>query len=363
MRPKRVVVKVGTNVMTTSGRVDTGYVHGLVDQLVQIRREGCEVALVTSGAIGLGAAELGRSERVTDLLTRQACAAVGQPILMNEYRLAFARAGITVAQVLVTQHVFADRNSYVNLRNAVERLLELGILPVFNENDSVATAEIGTAFGDNDRLSALVASKIDAELLIVLSDVAGFFDRDPRRYPEAELRRRVEAIDDQMFAGAGAAGSDYGTGGMATKLVAVRIAAAGGCTVVMAHGRRPAVVIDAVAGHEVGTTFLPQRKLSNRKRWILHAAPAGSIRIDDGAMAALRRNKSLLPRGVVAVTGQFARGEVIDVNGVAKLVSDLSSQELSAMLGRHSSEAERILGTARKVVARPEKLVFLDDER
>lgn len=358
-----MVVKVGTNVMTTGDQVDTDYIQDLANQLAQIRQQGCETALVTSGAIGLGAAELQRSGRVSDVLTRQACAAVGQPILMNEYRAAFARVGITVAQVLVTQHVFADRSSYVNLRNAVERLLELGILPVFNENDSVATAEIGTAFGDNDQLSALVASKIDAELLILLSDVDGFFDRDPRRFPDAQLKRRVEAIDDQMLAAAGSAGSDYGTGGMATKLTAVRIAAAGGCTVVMAHGRRSAVVVDAVAGQEVGTTFLPRRRLRNRKRWILHTTAAGSIRIDDGAMAALRRHKSLLPRGVVAVEGEFARGEVVDVNGAAKLISDLSSGELRAMLGRHSSEAERILGDTRKVVARPEKLVFLDDDQ
>jgi glutamate 5-kinase len=279
---KRVVVKLGTNVLTSGDTLDRTFVFDIARQVAELREGGREVCLVSSGAIGLGARELGITGRVQDVVLRQACAAVGQPLLMEVYRDAFAAQGITAAQVLITREALDGRSSYVRLRNAVERLLELGAVPVFNENDSVATAEIGTAFGDNDQLSALVASKVDAGLLILLSDVDGYYDRDPRDDSAAKLLDAVDSVTEEMVAAAGKPGSVLGTGGMATKLKAVRIAADGGCRVVLAHGRTGDVVPRILAGEQVGSLFIPRRTLKNRSRWLLHSAPRAGLPLTPG---------------------------------------------------------------------------------
>ncbi len=361
---QRLVVKVGTNVLSRNDRLDREYLQELAAQIQHLRGRGIEVCLVTSGAIGLGARELGLTGRVSDIVLRQACAAVGQPILMEEYRRAFQAAGILPAQVLLTREVLNSRSSYVKLRNAVERLLELGVVPVFNENDSVSVSEIGSAFGDNDRLSALIASKVDAELLILLSDVGGYYSSDPRTDPEALLLSRVDGVTAEMTAAAGSAGSMVGTGGMVTKLQAVRIAASGGCRVVLAHGREERVLDRIVSGEEVGTVFSAHRRLRNKSRWILHSAPRGRIVVDAGALEAIRNHKSLLPRGIVSVEGTFESGDVVLVNEAAKLVSAFSSRELERLAGLHSSQISTVLGGAddRKLIARPEEMVFLEDD-
>ncbi len=361
---RRVVVKLGTNVLTTDDDLDRAFVHDIARQIAQLRARGLEVCVVSSGAIGLGARELRINGRVQDVVLRQACAAVGQPVLMQVYRDAFASQGITAAQTLITREALDGRSSYVRLRNAVERLLELGVVPVFNENDSVATAEIGTAFGDNDQLSALVASKVDAGLLVLLSDVDGYYDRDPRRHSSATKQDTVEIVGAQMIEAAGKPGSALGTGGMATKLKAVRIAADGGCRVVLAHGREENVLPRIIAGEPVGTVFASRRTLRNRTRWLLHSAPRGTIHVDSGAMDAIRRHNSLLPTGIVAVDGNFYAGGVGLGNDQAKLVSAFSSRELSSVIGKHSSELGRILGPNddRRVIARPEDMVFLDED-
>jgi glutamate 5-kinase len=361
---RRVVVKLGTNVLTRDDALDREFVFEIARQIAELRNRGLEVCVVSSGAIGLGARELHISGRVQDVVLRQACAAVGQPVLMQVYREAFASYGIIAAQALITREALDGRSSYVRLRNAVERLLELGVVPVFNENDSVATAEIGTAFGDNDQLSALVASKVDAGLLILLSDVDGYYDRDPRHHSNAEKRDVVELVGTEMIEAAGKPGSALGTGGMATKLKAVRIAADGGCRVVLAHGREPDVLRRIIVGDSVGTVFAPRRSLRNRSRWLLHSAPKGTIHVDQGAMEAIRRHNSLLPSGIVGVDGNFDAGEVVLVNDRAKLVSVFSSRELSSLIGKHSSEVAQILGPSddRRVIARPEDMVFLDDD-
>lgn len=363
---KRVVVKAGTNVLSVqrdggAHRIDVDYIADLAGQIAAVRATGREVAIVSSGAIGFGAYELGIHGRVQDVVLRQACAAVGQPILMQIYRAALARHSLQAAQVLVTREVFNDRESYVRLRNAVERLLELGVVPILNENDSVATAEIGTAFGDNDQLSALIASKLDAGLLVLLSDIDGFYDADPRRNPEARLLDRVERITAEMIAAAGRAGSSVGTGGMATKLKAVAIAAEGGCRVVLAHGREPGILSRILAGEPVGTVFAATRTLRNRSRWLLHSEPHGRIVVDDGALRAIRNHNSLLPRGIIAVEGNFDRGAVVLVNDEAKLVTAFASRELQQLVGKRSPEVASILGDGddRRVIARPEDIVFL----
>ena len=361
---RRVVVKLGTNVLTSGDDLDRRYIGEIAGQVSELRAEGWEVCIVSSGAIGLGARELGIRGRVQDVVLRQACAAVGQPILMRVYRDAFSAVAIRSAQVLITREALDDRSSYVKWRNAVERLLELGVVPIFNENDSVATAEIGTAFGDNDQLSALVASKVDAALLVLLSDVDGYYDRDPRRTPGARRHEAVEVVTQKMIDEAGRPGSALGTGGMATKLKAVRIASTGGCRVVLAHGRERDVLPRIIRNEAVGTLFAARRALKNRERWLLHSAPRGTIRVDSGALAAIRNHKSLLPTGIIAVEGNFEAGEVVMVNDSAKLVSAFSSRELSVVLGRHSSELPDILDrdSERRVIARPEDMVFLDDD-
>jgi glutamate 5-kinase len=361
---RRVVLKVGTNTLTRNDRVDEEYIRDLADQIRLLRDDRREVCLVSSGAIGMGAVELGLSGRVQDVVLRQACAAVGQPLLMQMYRQTFLELGIRTAQVLLTREVLNHRDSYVQLRNAVERLLELGVLPVFNENDSVAVAEIGRNFGDNDQLSALIASKVDAGLLVLLSDVPGYYAADPRYHPEAPMHDSIDRVTNEMIAAAGKAGSAVGTGGMATKLQAVRIASDGGCRVVLADGREPRVLERVLAGEAIGTVFASRRTLKNRTRWILHSAPAGRILVDDGAFQAIRSHKSLLPTGIIAVEGVFEAGDVVMVNDAAKLVTAFDSRELAALAGRHSSEAARILssGKTRKIIARPEDMVFFDEE-
>lgn len=361
---RRVVVKVGTNTLTRDDRIDDEYIRDLAGQIHHVRCDGREVCLVSSGAIGMGAAEIGLSGRVQDVVLRQACAAVGQPLLMQVYRQTFLEFGIPTAQVLLTREVLNHRDSYVQLRNAVERLLDLGVLPVFNENDSVAVAEIGRNFGDNDQLSALIASKVDAGLLVLLSDVPGYYAADPRRNPEAPMHGSIDRVTNEMIAAAGRAGSAMGTGGMTTKLQAVRIAADGGCRVVLADGRERQVLERVLAGEEIGTVFASRRTLRNRTRWILHSAPAGRILVDEGAIQAIRGRKSLLPTGILSVEGTFEAGDVVMVNDTAKLITAFDSRELTALAGKHSSEAARILssGKKRRTIARPEDMVFFDEE-
>jgi glutamate 5-kinase len=292
---------------------------------------------------------------------RQACAAIGQPLLMAEWRKSFLRYGVTVAQVLLTAEVLDNRKTYLNLRNSIETLLKLSAVPILNENDSVSTDEIGTAFGDNDRLSALVASKLDADLLIMLSDIDALYDKNPRKFPDARPIPAVFEITDDMVKNAGGKGSRFATGGMKTKLEAAKIASNAGCRIVLANGRLKNVIGRIVAGEEIGTVFMPKRKLSNRARWILNSAPAGVVNIDDGAMRALRNRKSLLPSGVVSVKGTFEAGAVVMLNDNAKAVTNLSSSQLKSLAGKHSSEIRKILGPKhRDVVAIPEDIVFID---
>jgi glutamate 5-kinase len=324
-------------------------------------KEGRQVVIVTSGAIGMGAGQLNIKERVIDTKMRQACAAIGQPLLMAEYRKAFLRYGITTAQVLLTTDVLNNRKTYLNLRNSIETLLSLGIVPVLNENDSVSTDEIGSAFGDNDKLSALAASKIDADLLIILSDIDALYDKDPRKFPDAKPIPVVYEITGEILKGAGSGGSEFSTGGMKTKIEAAKIAANAGCRIVLANGRVKNVITRILTGEQIGTVFMPKRKLSNRSRWILNSNPAGTIIIDEGALKAIRNRKSLLPSGIAGVKGSFDAGEVVLINNNAKAVSSLSSAEIKALAGKHSSEIKKVLGPARRdVVAIPEDIVFLD---
>jgi len=302
---KRIVIKIGTNILTRNSGVDTAYVRRIVKQIIALLKTSRQVVIVTSGAIGMGAGRLDIAERPKTTKMQQACAAIGQPLLMQEYRKAFLRENITVAQVLLTKEVLNNRKTYLNLRNSIETLLKLGVVPVINENDSVSTDEIGSAFGDNDKLSA--------------------------------------------------------TGGMKTKIEAAQIASNAGCRIVLANGRVKNALIRIVEGEEIGTVFMPKRKLSNRKRWILNSTAVGTINIDEGAVKAVRNNKSLLPSGVISVTGSFEAGAVVMLNDLAKAVTSFASSQLKTLVGRHTSEIAKILGPGhRDVVAIPEDIVFLD---
>ena len=359
---KRIVIKIGTNTLARGGGVDTDYIRCVAEQVADLIEQGKQVLIVSSGAIGMGAGQLGLDGAITDMKMRQACAAVGQPLLMAEYRKAFGEHGVTVGQVLLTAEVLNNRRTYLNLRNAVETLLNLQTVPVMNENDCVSTDEIGTAFGDNDTLSALVASKIDADLLVILSDIDALYDKDPRRHEDAKPIGVVYEITDEIIAAAGEAGSTHSTGGMRTKIEAARVALNAGCKIVLANGKADNVIARVAAGEEIGTIFLPNRKLSNRTRWILNSAAAGTITIDAGAMAAVGKRKSLLPSGIVSISGVFGAGSVVLLNDRAKAVTSFSSEELMAVIGKHSSEIRELLGAGRRdVVATPEDIVFLDD--
>ncbi len=364
-KTKKVVIKIGTNTLTKQGtaEIDTDYIQQTANQIAGLREKDKQVIIITSGAIGMGAGQLSGHEgiRLSGIKMRQACAAIGQPLLMAEYRKSFLRYGVTVAQVLLTAEVLNNRKTYLNLRNAIETLLRLGAVPVLNENDSISTDEIGTAFGDNDRLSALVASKIDADLLIMLSDIDALYDKDPQEFSDAKPIPVVYEITAEITRSAGGTGSKYAVGGMKTKIEAAKIASNAGCRMVLADGRVENVISRIIAGEPIGTVFMPKRKLSNRSRWILNSAAAGTIVIDDGAMRAVKSRKSLLPSGVIRVEGTFEAGDVVMLNDKAKAVSSFSSSQLKALAGRHSSEIRKLLGTGhRDVVATPEDIVMIE---
>ena len=256
-KAKRIVIKIGTNILTKDSGVDTAYVRKIAGQVNSLLAAGKQVVIISSGAIGMGAGQLELTDRPKEMKMRQACAAIGQPLLMAEYRKSFMRYGVTVAQVLLTAEVLSNRKTYLNLRNSIETLLIIGVVPILNENDSVSTDEIGTAFGDNDKLSALVASKIDADLLIMLSDIDALYDKNPQKSDDAKPIHTVFEITDNIIHNAGDKGSAHSIGGMKTKLEAAKIASNAGCRIVLANGRLKNVINRIIEGHEIGTIFLP----------------------------------------------------------------------------------------------------------
>lgn len=358
----RVVVKVGSSSLTTDGRMDETRVDALVDALAEHRTGGRQVVLVSSGAIASGMAPLALARRPRDLATQQAAASVGQGLLLARYTAAFARHGLTVGQVLLTADDLARRTHYRNAQRTVERLLDLGVVPVINENDTVATEEI--RFGDNDRLAALVAHLLHADALVLLSDIDGLYDGPPGQDGTA-LVAQVRGPGDLEQVRIGRAGSAVGTGGMVTKLDAARIATAAGVAVVLTSTDHAA---DALGGLPVGTLFHPTgRRTRTRLLWLEHVSSArGRLVLDPGAVdAVVRRRTSLLPAGVVAVEGEFVAGDPVDLcdeNGhaVARGLVDYDATELPALLGRSTRELAAELGPAyeREVVHRDDIVVL-----
>lgn len=324
---RRVVIKLGTRVLThDDGRLALARLFGVVEAAAALTRAGREVLIVSSGAVGLGRDVLALKGKVwLDLATRQTCAAVGQLRLMSLYEEGFSRLGLVCAQVLLTEGDFDERGRYLNLQRALTSMLRRGVVPVINENDVVATDELAfvdeagarQVFGDNDRLSALVASKLDADLLVLLTDVPGVYDRDPRGDPDARLLERVDDPD-ALGDAAGESASGAGKGGMRSKVAAASVAARAGCHAVIASGREPGAVERVAAGAAVGTWFPARAEgLDGRRRWIAFATAArGTLHLDAGAVAALReRGASLLAPGVTRVEGSFRSGEVVELVG------------------------------------------------
>jgi glutamate 5-kinase len=357
MKPyKRVVIKVGTSTLTGGAGMgpDRVYINALAAQIAAQRAVGRQVILVTSGAIRAGMGGLGMTVRPRTIPEKQAAASVGQGLLMALYADVFANYAIPVGQVLLTRDDLRSRARYVNARNTLEALLAAGALPIVNENDTVATDEIRV--GDNDTLAALVTSLIDADGLLLLSDVAGLYDKNPTLFPDARLIERIEKIDGATHAMAGDAGSPGGTGGMRTKLAAAKIAAGSGAAMWIANGRQPGVIaacLDQSVG--VGTYFAPAAKRpSARKRWLAWASgtPGGSVVVNACARRALEEaGRSLLPVGVVRVTGVFAAGDLIAVadeqgETFARGVAQYASTDVGRIIGTATSGLAAALGLA-----------------
>ncbi len=356
---RRIVVKVGTNLLSDESGIDKKRIGELVDQIAVLRKRNVQVLLVSSGAVGLGAKALGHESEVKYIPLRQACAAIGQPVLMDAWQREFSRHGILCSQILITRSVLNNRKSYNNLRTSVMTLLDLGVVPVFNENDVVSTAEIGNVFGDNDRMSALVASKIDASLLVLLTDIDGLYTDNPRTNGNAELITQLSEISATVMSWANGKGSTFSTGGMKTKLLAASIAQKGGCGTVIASGYEKDILISIMNGEEKGTYILPSSRMSQRERWIINTPSEGSIIVDDGAAEALLGHKSLLPSGITDVDGVFREGDVVDIRRkdgsvIMKAISSFNSSEILLIKGHSSKDINAMIGENHKVVFRPE---------
>ena len=350
---RRIVVKVGSSLVTNEGRgLDATAIGEWCRQLAVLRQQGREVIMVSSGAIAEGMKRLGWRTRPVEINELQAAAAVGQMGLEQMYETCLRENRLQSAQVLLTHADLADRERYLNARSTLLTLLQLGVLPVINENDTVVNDEI--KFGDNDTLGALVANLIEADLLVILTDQHGLFTADPRKHPDAQLVSIGQAGDAQLEAMAGGAGSSIGKGGMLTKILAAGRAAGSGASTVIAWGREPDALLRLVQGEVVGTVLLaPTHKLQARKQWMAdHLLLQGSVVVDAGAAAKLQKEgKSLLPIGMTAVSGDFRRGEVIAVRDeqgreIARGMANYASHEARLLCRKPSSQLQALLGYA-----------------
>lgn len=347
---KRLVVKVGSGLLAGWGtHLDRGVARSVVTQLCDLHQAGRQVILVSSGAVALGCERLGLDRRPEDIPTVQAAAAIGQGDLMALYQRAFSERGLTTAQVLVTHADLADRRRFLNARHALERLIEMGVVPILNENDTVAVDELKV--GDNDTLAAHVTNLVGAELLVLLTDQDGLHTADPRVDSEARRIPVVQAAESLPPNAVGPAGSSLSVGGMATKVEAARRAAAFGVTTVVANGRTSGVLEAVVAGRDLGTRFEPDPAgMGSRKAWISGLNPAGELRVDAGAARAVQEEgRSLLPAGLREVVGDFDLGAPVAIVGpegeeIARGLAQYSATELRTLAGRRTDEIVPLLG-------------------
>lgn len=354
MNPRRIVIKLGTSTLTAgTPRLSPPRIVDFVRQLAQLHSVGYEILLVSSGAIAVGREVLSYPQLSKDIPIKQMLAAVGQPRLMALYEQLFGLYSIKVGQILLTRSDLSNRRGYLNSRNTLTALLSQRVIPVINENDTVATEEIKV--GDNDNLSALTANLIEADILVMLTDQPGLFTSDPRYSPDARLIREViePDIPAELWEAAGGTANRLGTGGMITKLQAADLARRSGASVVIAPGSEPDVILRIVSGDAVGTRFLPAAtSVESRKRYLIAGGKSRyQLVVDDGALQALQNGSSLLPVGLVDVLGKFERGDVVRVldaagRELARGLVNYSADDLTKILGHHSTEIETILGYA-----------------
>ncbi|HNC01965.1 MAG TPA: glutamate 5-kinase [Agitococcus sp.] len=352
---RRWVVKIGSALLTANGQgLDQQAMRSWVEQMVALAQQGIELILVSSGAVAEGMVRMGISHRPDSLHDLQACAAIGQMGLVQAYESHFREFNCKTAQILLTHEDLSDRQRYLNARSTLTTLINWRVIPVINENDTVATDEI--RFGDNDTLAALVANLVDAEALIILTDQEGMFDRDPRHDATATLLPEVRAMDESLFAMAGGGGV-LGRGGMITKVRAARFAARSGCATVIASGRSPNILQRLAAGESLGTLLLPDDdRLTARKQWLAaHLQTAGRVVLDKGAVRALiEQGRSLLPVGVKAVEGLFLRGEAV------ACVDEAGKQLAVGLVNYNAEEARQIIGLSSLQIA--DVLGYMSDE-
>ncbi len=355
---KRIVIKFGTNILRgDDGHVSLPRVFSFIEDIAALVHGGKEVIVITSGAVGLGKKRLGITNTDGTAL-KQACAAIGQSKLMSIYETGFDTYGLVAAQILLTEDDFSIRTRYLSLRTTLNKLLELGTIPVINQNDTVSTIDISpryadmqVCFSDNDKLSALVASELDADLLIILSDVDGLYDKNPKTNPDAKLLREVSEVTDEIC-NMGTDASEGGRGGMRTKLDAARMVTRFGAKVMIANGKEPYIIKKIFNGEDFGTMFLPQTEnLPDKKRWIGYATNIlGKIVVNDGAKKALiEETKSLLPIGVVRIINEFNKGDVVSIVDedeceFARGIANYNSDACEKVIGSHSDNIINILG-------------------
>lgn len=347
---EKIVVKVGTSSITSDdGKLNIEFMKNVAYQISQLQKLNKQVIIVSSGSIGVGIEMLKLGYRPREIPIRQAAAAVGQSVLMQEWRKAFDDYDLDVAQILLSYDSFSSRLTYLNLRNSISTLLSYGVIPIINENDPTCVHEIEATFGDNDKLSAMVASKIEADLLIMLSDIDGLYDKNPKRNPDAKLLSTVEEITPEIESYGGNPSSTKGTGGMRTKIEAAKICNMTGCFMVIANSAIENAILKILDGEQIGTLFLTKEDVhKNRIRWIILSKSSGKIVVDHGAKNAIEKKMSLLPSGVVDVTGNFERGDIIEIECdgylFAKGITDYSSDELDIIKGLHTDKIVEVLG-------------------
>ncbi|WP_459837628.1 glutamate 5-kinase [Halanaerobaculum tunisiense] len=347
---ERIVIKIGSSTLThENSKLDLSRIEKLIRQVVNLKHQGKEVILVSSGAVAAGYGKLNIGDRRETIPEQQALAAVGQGILMKTYQQLFSEYGYQVAQILLTQKDLADRHRYLNARNTLSQLLEYDVIPIINENDTVAVKEI--RFGDNDTLSALVSSLTSADLLVILSDIDGLYTADPREDDSAQLINQVEDISPDIETLAGGAGTGRGTGGMATKITAAKIATKAGLPLVIANGSLEQVITKVSHGQKIGTIFLSQPGITSREQWIaFNLDVAGKIAVDNGAKEALiAHGSSLLACGIQEIIGDFSAGDVVDIidstgEKIARGLVNYSQQEVEQIQGLQSSQIKSELG-------------------
>ncbi len=355
---KRVVIKIGSSTLVKDGKVDAVFVGHLASECANLMHdEGIQPIIVSSGSIALGLEVLGiHGDRPDDMPTLQAAASIGQVGLIRQYTDTFACFGVTVGQILMTRATTGQRESYLHARDTIDRLLELGVVPIINENDTVAVEEI--RFGDNDTLAAMVATSVNADLVVLLSDIDGLYTADPRKNEDAELLNTVSKMSEEIENGAGGVGSRSGSGGMLTKIAAARVLMAAGIPMVICEGHRREAITDAVHGRQVGTTFFDESSngLAARKSWIaLGGKVKGRVACDDGACnALLNHGGSLLPVGIASLEGCFDAGDpvdVVDLQGriIGRGLAGYGADELEGLLGKHG---------AREFINRDELVIF-----